>query len=172
MTAPKPWCVIVDGKSEPWLFMYDYHESSKRRDRELSGTDRCGSTGPTYSLSQLVLARRMTDPQSNQPLSPSSPFIYAVAESGEIRVAPDGDRDTPNSVKHETLFHNAPVRAAGEIHIRDGQIIHVNDHSGSYQTYGALHANPAFAQARLQAFDGLLTASEELRLLRLAWPDQ
>jgi hypothetical protein len=66
-----------------------------------------------------------------------------------MNVAPDGDRPTHNSVKHETLFHNRDVLAAGEICIQNGQIVDLNDCSASYGTYGELEATPQFADVVL-----------------------
>ena len=55
-----------------------------------------------------------------------------------MRLAPDGgSRWSPeglptDAIKHETLFSNAPVSAAGEIFITSGVVVHVNASSGSY----------------------------------------
>lgn len=83
---------------------------------------------------------------------PGRTFIFAVNTDCEIRVAADGVRAAAGAIKHETLFHNADVLAAGEIHIRDGIIAGLNDHSGSYGTVGRLETDPAFATALLDAF--------------------
>ena len=56
-------------------------------------------------------------------------------------------------MKHETLFHNANVRAAGELEVVDGMIVNVNDHSGSYGTVGKLQTDRRFAMAVLTAID-------------------
>jgi hypothetical protein len=56
-------------------------------------------------------------------------------------------------VKHETLFHNADVRAAGELSVVDGIIVAVNDFSGSYRTAGKLDTDRRFAEAVLTAID-------------------
>jgi hypothetical protein len=50
-------------------------------------------------------------------------------------------------VKHETLFHNANVAAAGEVSFVMGRLASINDHSGSYGTFGELESDPAFARA-------------------------
>ncbi len=79
-------------------------------------------------------------------------FIFAISEKLEIHIAPDSDRHLPDAVKHETLFHNANVLAAGEISIHEGIVTGLNDHSGSYDTFGGLETNPAFVHAILHAF--------------------
>jgi hypothetical protein len=122
-------------------------------------------------LGSLVNNDRITDPNYrginlstpgvvksfSEPPPPGSgygrTFIFAVSEGQEIHVAADSERALPNAVKHETLFHNADVLAAGEICIRDGVIFALNDHSGSYGTVGELETNSDFARAVLSAFD-------------------
>ena len=64
-------------------------------------------------------------------------------------------------MKHETLFHNADVLAAGEIHIRSGVIAGLNDHSGSYGTAGALEENPEFSTSVLSAVERLSLPIDE-----------
>jgi hypothetical protein len=81
-------------------------------------------------------------------------FIYAVNEDYEFRTAPDsGPRpEAPlNAVKHETLFHNAHVRAAGEVQIQDGIIVDINDLSGSYGTRAIMNNDPQFSCDVLEA---------------------
>lgn len=80
-------------------------------------------------------------------------FIFAVGPSLDIHIARDGDRSQQGATKHETLFHNADVLAAGEIHIQDGIISAVNDISGSYNTAGKLESESIFAVAVLNAFE-------------------
>src|ERR1041385_1336527 len=63
-------------------------------------------------------------------------LIYAVDTKFSIHVGFDGIRGQSTAVKHETLFHNADVRAAGELEVFEGMIVTVNDHSGSYGTAG------------------------------------
>jgi hypothetical protein len=99
-------------------------------------------------------------------------YIFAVSENYELNVAPDGDRKAANAVKHETLFHNEDVLAAGEIYIANGVVQDINDASGSYGTRGALETDPKFADAVLKALtthglpvDAVLL--EHLRQLKL-----
>jgi hypothetical protein len=80
-------------------------------------------------------------------------FIYAVSLSYNIHVAPDGHRPNKESVKHETLFHNEDVLAAGELWIDNGIVKDLNDFSGSYKTDGELEANPEFGRAILKAIE-------------------
>lgn len=72
-----------------------------------------------------------------------------------MRVGFDGQRGSPDAVKHETLFHNEDVRAAGELDVRAGVISKVNDHSGSYGTYGMLGTDSEFASAVLKVLDSV-----------------
>src|SRR5258708_2275670 len=120
------------------LVMYQYHGSSVQTNRLANGICRCASQGQIHSLSVLLIEGRILDPSAMaKPLSTppirklrSDPepagggfgrtFIFAVSEQFEIHVAPDSERRWDNAVKHETLFHNAPVLAAGEICIQDG----------------------------------------------------
>jgi hypothetical protein len=78
-------------------------------------------------------------------------LIYAVDVNFEIRAGFDGIRGEENAVKHETLFHNADVRAAGEMAVVGGIIVSVNDFSGSYRTAGKLETDRRFAEAVLTA---------------------
>lgn len=152
--------------------MFSYQTSPLREERLQQGVCRCGSNseGLVYNLTALVNNGRISDPHApNQNLStpevirsyddpppvgsgPGRTLIFAVNSEYEVRVAPDGVRPLVGAVKHETLFHNADVLAAGEIHIRDGIIAGVNDHSASYGTLGRLETDPAFSDALLQAF--------------------
>jgi hypothetical protein len=98
-------------------------------------------------------------------------MIYAVDENFAIRVGFDSERGTPSSVKHETLFRNADVRAAGEIEVSEGVIVEVGDVSGSYGTSGRLQTDPSFAEAILTAIeriDAPLDGAERRRLERRA----
>jgi hypothetical protein len=107
---------------------------------------------PENSLSTPEVVKSFSDPPP--PGSGSGrTFIFAISEDFQIRVAPDGVRTVAGAVKHETLFHNADVLAAGEICIRDGIIAGLNDLSGSYRTEGYLETNPDFAKAVLRAFE-------------------
>jgi hypothetical protein len=150
--------------------MYRYHGSTEHEKRLVAGRCRCESQGEVHNLPALLREGRINDPhQMENTLSTpevrrsrSEPdpgggygktFIFAVSEDFEIHIAPDSDRALEGAVKHETLFHNADVLAAGEICIRDGIIAGLNDLSGSYGTDGALETNPGFADAALLAFD-------------------
>jgi hypothetical protein len=148
--------------------MYRYHGTSEHTNRLAQGRCRCGSDGQIHNLKALVgqgrileppaLAHPLSTPQIRRLKSDPEPigggygrtFIFAVNETFEIHVATDSDRSVGNSVKHETLFHNADVLAAGEISIQNGVVVNVNDHSGSYGTVGELESNPAFAHAVLE----------------------
>jgi hypothetical protein len=70
-----------------------------------------------------------------------------------MNVSLDGYRGSDNAVKHETLFHNAAVLAAGELEVLDGIIVGINDHSGTYRTYGMLDNDPSFAETVLKALE-------------------
>jgi hypothetical protein len=81
-------------------------------------------------------------------------FIYAVNEGHRFRMAPDGGPRNPentDAVKHETLFENAPVLAAGEVRVENGVIADINDESGSYDTRSAMQNDPQFASDILEA---------------------
>lgn len=98
-------------------------------------------------------------------------LIYAVAENFQVNVAFDTRRGTPGAVKHESLFQNADVRAAGELEIEDGVIVEVGDISGTYGTQGRLQTDHTFADAVLTAIDTIgapLDAGERRRLRRRA----
>lgn len=157
--------------------MFDYHSSQTRTDRLRALTDRCRSAGRVLSLASLVVDGKVRDP-SDTTQHMSTPFldgddrsirvyIFAVGLTLEIRMAEDGDRAQPGSVKHETLFSNEPVLAAGEICIRAGVIEAVNDKSGSYGTYGFLATDPEVSRAVLDAIESAgaaLAPSEKARL--------
>ena len=141
--------------------MYDYDGTAVRQERLAKGTDHCGSTGAVYALVDLVKDGLIMDPdRPGTPLTArrtSAPatrvLIYAVNFRFDLRVGFDGTRGELNAVKHETLFHNANVRAAGELEVVDGIIVNVNDHSGSYGTVGRLRTDRRFAMAVLTAID-------------------
>jgi hypothetical protein len=94
-------------------------------------------------------------------------LIYAVDENFAINVGFDGVRGTANAVKHETLFHNADVRAAGELEIDAGVIIEVGDVSGTYGTPGRIQTDPMFAEAILKALDRTSATIERAERRRL-----
>jgi hypothetical protein len=98
-------------------------------------------------------------------------FIYAVDENFAIHVGFDGVRGTTDAVKHETLFHNADVRAAGELEVEAGVIVEVGDISGTYGTPGRIQTDPLFADAVLTALDRIdapIERNERRRLERRA----
>ena len=83
-------------------------------------------------------------------------YIFAVNLDYRLRIATDGgsrQSDNRNLVKHETLFHNADVRAAGEIEFREGVVVGLNSESGSYNQLGEdlLETDPSFSAAVLRA---------------------
>ncbi len=150
--------------------MYEYHGSSEHEKRLATGRCRCASEGQVHDMKSLLKENRiMKPPDLEIPLStpgvrryPSDPqphgagygatYIFAVSAELEVHIAPDSERGLNDAVKHETLFRNEHVLAAGEISIQDGVITALNDHSGSYGTVGALEVNPDFARAILEAF--------------------
>lgn len=155
--------------------MFSYENSIVRQERLARGTDHCGSKGTVYSLKELLTDGLIMDPTDvDRPLttagtSPSagSVLIYAVDANFNIRVSFDGIRGSADAVKHETLFHNVDVRAAGELSVRGGIIIAVNDRSGSYRTAGKMDTDRRFAEAVLTAIDragGTLADAERARL--------
>ena len=83
-------------------------------------------------------------------------IIYAVSTGLQVHIAFDGVRGTADAVKHETLFQNANVEAAGEVSFVMGRISAINDHSGSYGTFGKLESDPAFVTAIRLGFSGVL----------------
>ncbi len=149
--------------------MYEYHGSSQHKERLEQSRCRCASTGTVYKLTECIEDGIILDPRKKtRPLSTATirknrtetdpvgsgygkTFIFAVDKNLDVHVAPDSDRDESNSVKHETLFHNEHVLAAGEICIVEGKIVALNDISGSYKTDGELEGTPAFATAVLEA---------------------
>jgi hypothetical protein len=152
--------------------MFNYHDSTIRQERLARGTDHCGSEGKVYALADLVKGGKVMDPRArSRPLTtdgtaglPSDVLIYAVDADFNIHVGFDGVRGTPNAVKHETLFHNAEVRAAGELSLLDGIIVAVNDQSGSYRTFGRLSTDRRFTEAILMALNrSAAPVSEETR---------
>ncbi|MEA2491778.1 MAG: hypothetical protein QOH21_3570 [Acidobacteriota bacterium] len=153
---------------------YSYDGGPIWAERVARGTDHCGSVGPVYELSTLVIGGTIHDPEDRSyPFSTrradtrARRLIYAVDGKYQINVGVDGKRGSGDAVKHETLFHNADVVAAGEMDIENGVIVAINDHSGSYLTYGSLDLDPAFADAVLIAIDRAnapLDSRERLRL--------
>lgn len=137
--------------------MYEYEGGTIQAERLAAGKDHCASSGPVFEISTLVVAGRIIDPDDRETTlttrstRSSRVMIYAVDGKYQMNVAVDTVRGTPNAVKHETLFHNAPVLAAGEIDVDDGIIVAVNDRSGTYQTRGMLDLDSSFANAVARA---------------------
>ena len=155
--------------------MYSYHESSIRTDRVARGMDHCASEGAVWNLTDLVVDSLVRDPfDRSQGLTTAGStrsavrvLIYAVDAEFRIRVGFDGTRGVPDAVKHETLFHNADVEAAGEMEIERGVITAVNDFSGSYRTVGAIARDRRFVGAVLEALNRIaapISATERRRL--------
>ena len=75
-------------------------------------------------------------------------------------------------MKHETLFHNANVEAAGEVSFLMGRVSGINDHSGSYRTFGMLASDLKFRRALRFGFSGagvLMVPSVEKTLRMERW---
>jgi hypothetical protein len=154
------------------MFKYDrINEAS----RQAKGEDHCSSTGPVFELRTLVKGGLIRDPAEAATALTAGrsvgkhkvAFIYAVDENFAVHVALDGVRGTKDAVKHETLFHNADVRAAGELEIEAGVIVRVDDISGTYETPGSIEADPLFAGAVLTALDGISAPIEQNERRRL-----
>lgn len=118
--------------------------------REKEGTNRCKSPGAAskvFNLHNLIRNGKVSDPISHMPLTSRigpveatlPKWIFAVREN-TIKVALDdaGSREhrsdpfPQNAVKHESLFSNEPVSAAGEIEFTDGVATDYNNLSGTY----------------------------------------
>lgn len=136
--------------------LYKYHDTPENRKRLAEGTDRCQSPGIKYDLDSIVTSGHAMDPCNSMvrlttnALADSSvrPYIFAVNLSGRMRVGLDGDRrGDPGATKHETLWENSDVLAAGEIRFEGGIVVEINDHSGSYGTRGYLKQSESFRRA-------------------------
>ncbi len=139
--------------------MHKYHDSAEHSRRLGCNECRCQSGGRTYASHELVHQGVILDPRNLAlPLTSdaighgpprTNMFIYAVNETYDFRLAADGgsprSQAPPDAVKHETLFQNADVRAAGEIMVVKGVIVEINSQSGSYDTKDALQNDPEFA---------------------------
>ncbi|MGZ5440466.1 MAG: hypothetical protein ACXW31_12410 [Thermoanaerobaculia bacterium] len=134
--------------------MYDYHNTEIRAERLAKGRDHCDSGGPIYELARLVSAKRIRDPERGDELTTNRErrLIYAVSTDLRVHVGFDGERGTAAAVKHETLFHNEPVEAAGEMQVAAGVVVAINDHSGSYGTVGLMEVDSRMPTAVLAAF--------------------
>jgi len=166
--------------------MYVYESTDHQRQRIDQQRDHCGKRvphAPCYPLASVQSDGLLRDPTTGTlltscPISNSADptatkdglevYIYAVSQSMEIRISVDGVRGTLNAVKHESLFDNESVLAAGEIWIEHGIVKDINDHSGTYLCRGELRSTPAFANAVLNALERstLRTAQPLLNLLR------
>jgi hypothetical protein len=148
--------------------MFYYHDTAENHRRLAAGICRCQSEEQdrVVNLRDLVLGNRLRSVHSpaelldapvvngnDDHLEKPYRFIFAVSQNFEIRIALDHLRVVDNAVKHETLFHNANVLAAGEIYFENGVVIEINDRSGSYGTLGMLETAPGFAEAVLTAFE-------------------
>jgi hypothetical protein len=147
--------------------MYDYRGTAIRAVRLARGTDHCGSPGRVFGLAELVASGLIMDPEAPTRLLTKRKLIYAVNEAFEINVAEDGVRGTSGAVKHETLFRNAPVRAAGELFVEQGIIVRVNDRSGSYGTEGRMDSDRRFSRAVLAGLAKAAATVTEAELVRL-----
>lgn len=158
------------------MFRYD---RLKEGERLAKGEDHCRSGGAVFALAGLIrdgLIREPADMTKALTAGRSTGkrervLIYAVNENFAINVGFDGVRGTANAVKHETLFQNDDVRAAGELEVDDGVIVEVGDVSGTYGTPGRIQTDPTFADVILQALDQIsapIERSERRRLERRA----
>jgi len=145
--------------------MYIYHDTEIRRDRERKGHDHCASKGSVFDLATLVNTRgeavHPAHPEVLLDNSAGPKIIYAVNTALVVRIAFDGVRGAADAVKHETLFHNANVAAAGEVSFVMGRVASLNDHSGSYGTFGKLVSDPAFARAVRLGFSRTLVLMDK-----------
>ena len=159
--------------------MFTYEGTLKQRERIEKGLDHCTSGGKVYNLADLISGEKVRDPtRQGRRLSVGRSvgkrrrvLIYAVDENFRLHVGFDCERTISDAVKHETLFQNADVRAAGELEIADGVIVEVDDISGTYGTPGRIQTDPFFADAVLRALDGCgapIKESERERLERRA----
>ena|SRR5882757_10804772 len=145
--------------------MYIYQDTPVQHEREQKGLDHCASKGSVFDLASLVNSRgNAVDPRHpgellNNYAGPR--IIYAVSTALVVHIAFDGVRGAVDAVKHETLFHNANVAAAGEVSFVMGWVSSINDHSGSYGTFGKLASDPAFARAVRLGFSRTLVLMDE-----------
>jgi hypothetical protein len=154
--------------------MYVYHDTPVRVERERKGLDHCASKGSVFELAGLVNDRgEVIDPRNPGVLLDNSAgpkIIYAVSSELVVHIAFDGVRGAADAVKHETLFHNANVEAAGEVSFRMGRVSGINDHSGSYGTFGMLASDLKFRRALRFGFSraGVLMVASVEKTLRMA----
>lgn len=159
--------------------MFRYEGSPIQQRRLANHEDHCTSTGVTYDLRELVQDGFLMEPgKSGLRLTVGRSvgkrnrvLIYAVSETHQMRVGFDTARGKRDAVKHETLHHNADVRAAGELEVDRGIIVEVGDVSGSYGTSGRIQTDPEFVKAVLTSIDGVgarIRSAERRRLTRRA----
>lgn len=148
--------------------MFSYKRAIEEQ-REARGENHCEAAAPVHDLRALVRDGHACDPATGSRLtsSPLGPiaggkWIFAV-KNGEIRVAPDGVRGNRQTAKHETLFRNADVDAAGEVHFLDGRVEDLNDVSGTYQTRDSLDLAVVRAQVARAIESTGGAASERVR---------
>jgi hypothetical protein len=117
---------------------YNYHDSAIRDERVSLGTDHCDSDGQVFELGSIFRDGLLYDPREDDALLDSTKtiIIFAVDEAHRFHLGFDGLRGQPSTVKHETLFHNANVLAAGELIVRQGIIVDVNDHPAAMARMG------------------------------------
>jgi hypothetical protein len=156
---------------------FRYENSDEQKRRVPLGLDHCRSSGQVYDLKDLIKGNRLVDPLNpDRTLTAGRsigeterPFIYAVDANFRVRVGFDTRRGMHDAVKHETLFSNADVRAAGELEIRRGIVVEVGDVSGSYGTSGRIQTDRTFVDDLLTAFERIgvpMKKAEQERLRR------
>ncbi|GAB5404577.1 MAG: hypothetical protein Aurels2KO_28080 [Aureliella sp.] len=149
--------------------MFVYHDSPENKKRLALGLCRCAveGEGRIFDLVNLIKDDLIIDPYNQNELLSVAPrlpnentpayrparYIYAVSKDLGFRIALDCDRKSPRAVKHETLFHNQDVRAAGEIGFRDGRVDKLDDISGSYGTRGAMEEDLSFIKSLVEAIE-------------------
>lgn len=152
------------------------------RPREAHGSDRCQSRGRSRvsDLQSIVKDGLVCHPISQAlvttpPLQGSGVWIFAV-KGGTLRLAPDGGRrPSPenklpanalpdDAIKHETLYGNLPVSAAGEIAIKNGIIVDLNEFSGTYCATMDTHFKGAVLEALQRS--GVKTSPQLRRKLK------
>jgi hypothetical protein len=122
---------------------FHYHDTEIQKERRDTGRDHCGERTRTHDLAALThdgkcwLHGHLLTSTALSTTGETGKYIFAVRDK-TIRIAPDSRRGDHGATKHETLFHNADVDAAGEIQFHEGIIVDLNDHSVSYATYGSL----------------------------------
>jgi hypothetical protein len=136
--------------------VFHYHDTEIRAERLTLDRDHCAVEGPIYDIAELVQDGVVIDPELGIRLTTTERrrLIYAVDGALHCHLGFDGERGESGAVKHETLFHNGPVAAAGEIEFVDGVVTGINDRSGTYRTTGLMRVDRRLARAVLAAFRG------------------